>query len=59
MNNEDFEREYGTMEFNVCVNIYIYIYVYMCMYIYNGPSILTLGWCLFSHVTVFNPYCGR
>lgn len=64
MNNEDFEKEYGTMEFNVCV--YIYVYICVCIYIiglayiiYNGPSVLTLGWCLFSHVTVFNPYCGR
>ena len=33
MNNEDFEREYGTMEFNVCVNIYIYICIYVYVYI--------------------------
>lgn len=40
MNNEDFEKEYGTMEFNVCV----YICVYMCMYIYNRPSIYYIQW---------------
>ena len=32
MNNEDFEKEYGTMEFNVCV------------YIYNRPSIYYIQW---------------